>query len=63
VRSAQLRRALYPDRIQALADYLCPRLKGPSTGHVGLRLWIECQYEPDAPAIAVTDGSRDYCKP
>jgi len=60
-RSAQLRRVLYPERIEALARYLCPKLQRDHSGHVQLRLWIECQFGPDEPPTPMTDRNRDYC--
>ena len=60
-RSAQLRRVLYPERIEALARYLCPKIQGAGAGHVELRLWIECRFAPDGPTLPITNRSRDYC--
>lgn len=60
-KSAHLRRVLYPERIEALAAYLCPKLNESSSEHVQLRLWIECQYDPNAPPVPLSNRSRDYC--
>jgi hypothetical protein len=61
VRSAQLRRALYPERIEGLARYLCPKIQDVGTGHVQLRLWIECRFAPDEQTLPITNRDRDYC--
>ena len=62
-KSAHLRRVLYPERIHALAEHLCPKLAAEDSGHVELRMWIECVYAPDGEPVRITDRSRDYCAP
>jgi hypothetical protein len=59
--SSELRRMLYPERIQHFASFVCAQLSARHGSGVQLFLRAECRYTREGKAVVIADGKRDYC--
>jgi hypothetical protein len=59
--SPQLRRLLYPGRLERFARFICDGLTATHGAGVGLFLDVQCRYSRDGELVALADGQRNWC--